>query len=240
MDIVTKSEPVPSSPETESLMASLTKATVPPTPVAQSPKLPKGKRASPDTSSELGNGKWTDEEHKRFLQALDLYGNCWKKVEEYVGTRSCAQIRSHCQKYFRRLRNKTLQELKRTGQLKGKVFIVTKEYYNYSGCAHQPIEPELRTSVRAHPEPGSTKTEDQKDPIHFALIDSPCQEMDQEPRFEIFDEPKAGGDFEEGLFESRFGFCEDGVFPYAGNQLAFSDEFEEYDQQLLARVPYEA
>ncbi len=233
MDIITKQDLISSPSEADTAAIKL-----------PSPKMAKGKRCSPDTSSELGNGKWTDEEHKRFLQALELYGNCWKKVEEYVGTRTCAQIRSHCQKYFRRLRNKTLQELKRTNQLKGKVFIVTKEYYNYSGCTHQPIEPELRTPVtaRVQPEPGSTKTEEQqqKEPAPFALISTPCQEVEQEPRFEIFDEPKVNYEPDDGFFGSRFGFCDENAYPNTGNEIAFRDEYEEYELQLLARVPYEA
>ena len=40
-------------------------------------------------------GRWTDQEHKSFLRALELYGKNWKKVEEYIGTRSSVQARSH-------------------------------------------------------------------------------------------------------------------------------------------------
>lgn len=79
------------------------------------------------------SGKWTDDEHRLFLEAIELYGNVWKNVETYVGTRSCAQIRSHSQKYFQRLRTKTLEELRRTNQLKNKVFLIIKEYRNYTG-----------------------------------------------------------------------------------------------------------
>ena len=31
------------------------------------------------------------------------FGKNWKKVEEHIGTRSGAQIRSHAQKFFKRL-----------------------------------------------------------------------------------------------------------------------------------------
>jgi SHAQKYF class myb-like DNA-binding protein len=36
----------------------------------------------------------------KFVEALKKYGKQWKKVEEYIKTRSGAQIRSHAQKYF--------------------------------------------------------------------------------------------------------------------------------------------
>ena len=40
-------------------------------------------------------GRWTDEEHERFLEALGKFGKNWNKVHRYVGTRTSAQTRSH-------------------------------------------------------------------------------------------------------------------------------------------------
>jgi len=37
------------------------------------------------------------------MEGLKLFGKNWKKVEEHIGTRTGAQIRSHAQKYFNRL-----------------------------------------------------------------------------------------------------------------------------------------
>ncbi len=54
----------------------------------------------------IGNqyqGRWTDEEHEKFLEGLRLFGKDWRRIEEFIGSRSCAQIRSHAQKYFNRL-----------------------------------------------------------------------------------------------------------------------------------------
>ena len=40
-------------------------------------------------------GRWSDEEHNKFLEAIHLYGKNWNKVHEHIGTRTSAQTRSH-------------------------------------------------------------------------------------------------------------------------------------------------
>lgn len=43
---------------------------------------------------------WSDEEHDKFLEALQLFDRDWKKIEAFVGSKTVIQIRSHAQKYF--------------------------------------------------------------------------------------------------------------------------------------------
>lgn len=61
------------------------------------------------------NGRWTKEEHHRFVEAIQVHGKNWKKVEESVATRSGAQIRSHAQKYFLKLEKETKSSQKSKG-----------------------------------------------------------------------------------------------------------------------------
>mmetsp|Transcript_5585 Transcript_5585/g.8206 ORF Transcript_5585/g.8206 Transcript_5585/m.8206 type:complete len:279 (-) Transcript_5585:274-1110(-) len=48
-------------------------------------------------------GYWTDHENVLFEEGLAKYGRSWVKVAEHIGTRNPNQVRSHAQKYFKRL-----------------------------------------------------------------------------------------------------------------------------------------
>ncbi|KAL0888753.1 hypothetical protein Bca101_012736 [Brassica carinata] len=43
---------------------------------------------------------WTEGEHDKFLEALQLFDRDWKKIEDFIGSKTVIQIRSHAQKYF--------------------------------------------------------------------------------------------------------------------------------------------
>ena len=55
-------------------------------------------------NSKVSIGRWHLGEHKRFLEAIIKFGNDWKKVEKYIGTRTSSQARSHAQKFFIKLK----------------------------------------------------------------------------------------------------------------------------------------
>jgi SHAQKYF class myb-like DNA-binding protein len=47
---------------------------------------------------------WTEEEHQRFLDAVKIYGaHDHKAIATKVGTRTSSQVRSHSQKFFKKL-----------------------------------------------------------------------------------------------------------------------------------------
>ena len=58
------------------------------------------KKSAKDSSL---HGRWTDEEHRLFIEGMDLFKKDWRSIERHIGTRTCSQIRSHAQKYFMRL-----------------------------------------------------------------------------------------------------------------------------------------
>ena len=56
-----------------------------------------------DDAENSKDGRWTPEEHQRFVQAYETHGRDWRQIQEAVGTRSIQQVRSHGQKYFLKL-----------------------------------------------------------------------------------------------------------------------------------------
>lgn len=90
----------------------------------------KEKKQRPSNTKDRHYGRWTEEEHERLMEALELHGNTWALVEKHVGTRTRDQIRSHVQKYFQRVRKLRISEMAQTGELKKNIFVVTREYRN--------------------------------------------------------------------------------------------------------------
>lgn len=72
---------------------------------AMSKKRKKTKIISINPEEDINEGRWDPDEHMRFIEAINKYGNEWKEVQKYVGTRSSNQVRSHAQKFFLKLKN---------------------------------------------------------------------------------------------------------------------------------------
>lgn len=57
-----------------------------------------------NNESQFHTGRWTEEEHQKFIDGILQYGNEWKKVQQVIRTRSSTQARSHAQKFFLRIK----------------------------------------------------------------------------------------------------------------------------------------
>ena len=68
-----------------------------------------------DSDSNLNNeyhsGRWSNEEHQKFIEGIINYGNEWKRVQSIIKTRSSTQARSHAQKFFLRMKKEINQNV---------------------------------------------------------------------------------------------------------------------------------
>jgi len=49
-------------------------------------------------------GRWSKEEHEKFLEGIALYGINWKKINPLIKTRTSQQVRSHAQKFYQKMK----------------------------------------------------------------------------------------------------------------------------------------
>jgi SHAQKYF class myb-like DNA-binding protein len=74
--------------------------------------IPKKEKLKRRKEGSFNTGRWTQEEHKKFIDALLKYGNEWKNVQNHVGSRSSSQARSHAQKFFVKIGKTEIENLK--------------------------------------------------------------------------------------------------------------------------------
>ena len=66
-------------------------------------KKTKKKQNKKNDNNKFSKGRWTQEERYKFADALHKFGAEWKKINNYITTRSSAQIISHAQKFLSKL-----------------------------------------------------------------------------------------------------------------------------------------
>ena len=69
------------------------------------------KENNDSNQNEYNSGRWTNEEHEKFLEGILKFGNEWKKIQSIIKTRSSTQARSHAQKFFLRIKKEISQKI---------------------------------------------------------------------------------------------------------------------------------
>ncbi|KAJ0261735.1 Protein REVEILLE 6 [Hirschfeldia incana] len=91
---------------------------------------------------------WTEPEHDKFLEALQLFDRDWKKIEAFIGSKTVIQIRSHAQKYFLKVQKSG------TGEHLPPPRPKRKAAHPYPQKAHKNVQPQVPGSFKsAAPEP---------------------------------------------------------------------------------------
>jgi SHAQKYF class myb-like DNA-binding protein len=68
-------------------------------------KIKKNKKIKKLEENNVTNeGRWIEEEHDKFLDGIAQYGINWKKIKPFINSRTGNQIRSHAQKFYKRLK----------------------------------------------------------------------------------------------------------------------------------------
>jgi len=63
-----------------------------------------------NTGKDGSTGRWTDEEHSAFLSAVLEHGKDWKAISKCVKTRTPVQVRTHAQKYVKKMAKESQKE----------------------------------------------------------------------------------------------------------------------------------
>ena len=84
-------------------------------------------------------GKWKNDEHQRFIEGVKKYGNDWSLVQKYVRTRTIIQIRSHAQKFMKKLKKLKIFETNNYDFSKSSLKIVHKIIKNLSNKKYNQI-----------------------------------------------------------------------------------------------------
>lgn len=101
--------------------------------------------ADEEMGGEVGQGRWTREEHLAFVKGLELYGKGWKKIALLIKTRTVVQVRTHAQKYFLKLQKTRNNDIER-----GKTFFPLgkkKKHRNLLVSVSPPLQPFLQADA---------------------------------------------------------------------------------------------
>jgi SHAQKYF class myb-like DNA-binding protein len=102
----------------------------------------------------------------KFIEALKLYGKDWTKVQQYVGTRSSTQARSHAQKFFQRLEKINQSHYDFLKELREEKGIKPEYLIEYEFDEDSDVQPEPEIEIKSKKsEPKEEEKEERKSEI---------------------------------------------------------------------------
>ena len=104
-------------------------------PATMSPPFRAHSRGDRSGKKQLRRGRWTQDEHDVFLDGYNRFGRNWKRIAMDLYYRDHIQVRTHAQKYFKKLRR---QERRRNAASEVLVNSQTSSDNVYISMAHSP------------------------------------------------------------------------------------------------------
>lgn len=128
----------------------------------------------------INKGRWTNEERIEFERLLLKFGKEWKKISDIMKTRTVVQVRTHAQKYFKKLAKSTGKPVLSTSKKQG-LYVSDKLLAEERRKAKNESRPRLdapRQQFSPNQNIHSTNVFD--DPIHRLNTDFPSQKNHSE------------------------------------------------------------
>ena len=114
-------------------------------------------------SDDSNNGRWGKEEQKLFAEAVLIYRNDWKKIQNHISSRNITQVRSHAQKFLMKLKEN--QFLKKKGLEKNLSWTKTMNF-----LVKNLTQEELRDILFSIEQTGQKKNNQKKNYKNFKKI----------------------------------------------------------------------
>mgnify|MGYP003571359422 CR=1 FL=1 len=118
---------------------------------------------SDSNQNEYNTGRWTNEEHEKFIEGILKYGNEWKRVQSIIKTRSSTQARSHAQKFFLRMKKEISPKIISDQNLLIQYIINTSNNFkNYTELTQEQKE-KLFSVIRSNLKPDEIQNKSSRD-----------------------------------------------------------------------------
>ncbi|EGZ28576.1 hypothetical protein PHYSODRAFT_343892 [Phytophthora sojae] len=141
---------------------------------------PASTRSGGAATQSIRGGRWTADEHERFLEGFRIHGHKWKRVQQVVRTRSVTQVRTHAQKYL--LKVAKLKAEKKQGAKTAEMTTLAAEQPSTATAAAAAGSVDGSNTAPSTPEHGANNDSPRKTPRKKVrrLEHGNCDPVDQE------------------------------------------------------------